>query len=66
MTDSLVWDKGPQEPANADHVSDEWKKYKSEKQAWVKKHGDVPAVQITVFSAGEAIERDPVRYRLQA
>ena len=35
-----------------------------ERAAWVKVHGAAP-IRISVFSAAEAVERDPARYTIR-
>jgi hypothetical protein len=59
MRDDRVFDFGPQPPARADPEA--LAQYKRDRAAWVKAYGDAP-VEISIFSAGEAVERDPVRY----
>jgi hypothetical protein len=61
MNDDRVFDHGPQQPPTSDPEA--LREFKFERAAWEKKHGTTP-VLITVFSAGEAIERDPVRFTL--
>jgi hypothetical protein len=63
MNDERIYDHGPQAPANADAAA--LAQHETERAAWVKKHGDAP-VLISLFSAGEAVERDPARYRHQS
>jgi hypothetical protein len=48
MDDERVYDFGPPQDA-------------PDRAAWVKKHGPGP-VRVSIFSAGECIERDPRRY----
>jgi hypothetical protein len=60
MNDDKIYDFGPQPPVKSDPET--LRQFKLDRAAWVKKYGDAP-VLISVFSAGEAIERDPVRFR---
>lgn len=61
----LVWDNGPQEPADVDHASSAWAQYQAELKAW-KEAGGLPRSTIMASSdAAHAVTADPGRYTLE-